>query len=192
METQEITENMFLPLPGVPPILITRTEGVYLHTSSGHRIIDASGGPMAVSIGYGRPEVAEAAGAAAVADYRPATKAEGKIKKGEGPLVLELVRTRDILAGLGKRKGERLLVGFAAETENLQDNARAKLERKGCDWIVANDPTASGGAFGDAPHSVHLLGPEGEVWCNAEPADKPALAAALLVYLITRPRRRVA
>jgi len=61
MEMQEVLDNMFLPLPGVPPVFITRTEGVYLHTSSGHRIIDASGGPMAVSIGYGRPEVADAA-----------------------------------------------------------------------------------------------------------------------------------
>ena len=61
MEMQEVLDNMFLPLPGVPPVLITKTEGVYLHTSSGHRIIDASGGPMAVSIGYGRPEVADAA-----------------------------------------------------------------------------------------------------------------------------------
>jgi adenosylmethionine-8-amino-7-oxononanoate aminotransferase len=52
---------MFLPLPGVPPILITKTEGVYLYESSGHRIIDASGGPMAVSIGHGRSEVADAA-----------------------------------------------------------------------------------------------------------------------------------
>lgn len=61
MEMQEVLDHMFLPLPGVPPILITKTEGVYLHTSSGHRIIDASGGPMAVTIGYGRQEVAEAA-----------------------------------------------------------------------------------------------------------------------------------
>ena len=64
MEMQEVVDNMFLPLPSVPPILITKTEGVYLHTSSGHRIIDASGGPMAVSIGYGRQEIAEAAAAA--------------------------------------------------------------------------------------------------------------------------------
>jgi len=64
MEMQEVVDNMFLPLPGVPPIFITKTEGVYLQTSSGHRIIDASGGPMAVSIGYGRQEIAEAAAAA--------------------------------------------------------------------------------------------------------------------------------
>jgi adenosylmethionine-8-amino-7-oxononanoate aminotransferase len=58
---QEVVENMFLPLPGLPPVFITKTEGVYLQDASGHRIIDASGGPMAVSIGYGRPEIADAA-----------------------------------------------------------------------------------------------------------------------------------
>jgi adenosylmethionine-8-amino-7-oxononanoate aminotransferase len=61
MEMQEVLDNMFLPLPGVPPILITKTEGVYLYDRSGRKIIDASGGPMAVSIGHGRPEVADAA-----------------------------------------------------------------------------------------------------------------------------------
>ncbi len=61
MEMQEVIDNMFLPLPGVPPILITKTEGVYLHDSFGRKIIDASGGPMAVNIGHGRKEVAKAA-----------------------------------------------------------------------------------------------------------------------------------
>ncbi len=61
MQPQEITDNMFLPLPGLPPVLITKTEGVYLYDGSGNRILDASGGPMAVTIGHGRPEVADAA-----------------------------------------------------------------------------------------------------------------------------------
>jgi adenosylmethionine-8-amino-7-oxononanoate aminotransferase len=61
MEMQEVFDNMFLPLPDVPPILITKTEGVYLHDSFGRTIIDASGGPMAVNIGHGRKEVGEAA-----------------------------------------------------------------------------------------------------------------------------------
>jgi adenosylmethionine-8-amino-7-oxononanoate aminotransferase len=61
MEMQEVVENMFLPLPGVPPLLITKTEGVYFYDSSGGKIMDASGGPMAVSIGHGRKEVADAA-----------------------------------------------------------------------------------------------------------------------------------
>lgn len=61
MEMQEVIENMFLPLPNVPPILIEKTEGVYLHDSFGRKILDASGGPMAVNIGHGRKEIAEAA-----------------------------------------------------------------------------------------------------------------------------------
>jgi adenosylmethionine-8-amino-7-oxononanoate aminotransferase len=61
MEMQEVYDNMFLPLPDVPPILITKTEGVYLHDSFGRTIIDASGGPMAVNIGHGRKEVGDAA-----------------------------------------------------------------------------------------------------------------------------------
>ena len=61
MEMKEVLENMFLPLPGVPPILITKAEGVYLEDVSGMRIIDATGGPMVVNIGYGRKEVAAAA-----------------------------------------------------------------------------------------------------------------------------------
>jgi len=61
MEMQEVIENMFLPLPDVPPLLITKTEGVYLHDAFGRKIIDASGGPMAVNIGHGRKEIAEAA-----------------------------------------------------------------------------------------------------------------------------------
>lgn len=61
MEMQEVVENMFLPLPGLPPLLITKTEGVYFYDSSGGKIMDASGGPMAVSIGHGRKEVADAA-----------------------------------------------------------------------------------------------------------------------------------
>jgi len=61
MEAQEVINNMFLPNPNVPPILIEKTEGVYLYESSGLKILDAAGGPMAVNIGYGRPEMAEAA-----------------------------------------------------------------------------------------------------------------------------------
>jgi phosphopantothenoylcysteine decarboxylase/phosphopantothenate--cysteine ligase len=93
-------------------------------------------------------------GAAAVADYRPAAVAEGKLKKGEGPLVLELVRTADILGGLGERKGERLLVGFAAETEELLPRARAKLAAKNLDLIVANEVSAG---FGGETNAAVLL-----------------------------------
>jgi phosphopantothenoylcysteine decarboxylase/phosphopantothenate--cysteine ligase len=75
---------------------------------------------------------------AAVADYRPAQQSPQKIKKTAAPVSLELERTPDILAALGQKRGNRLLIGFAAETENLRDYARQKLESKNCDMVVAN------------------------------------------------------
>jgi phosphopantothenoylcysteine decarboxylase/phosphopantothenate--cysteine ligase len=75
---------------------------------------------------------------AAVADFRPARRAEAKIKKDSAPKCVELEPTADILAELGQKKGSRLLIGFAAETGNLQEYARRKLETKNCDMVVAN------------------------------------------------------
>ena len=97
--------------------------------------------------------------AAAVADYRPAHAAEHKLKKSPGEMYLELERTEDILLSLGnmKRPGQ-LLVGFAAETEELLNNAADKLERKNLDWIVAN--TVSDG-FGTDTDKVTMLGRDG-------------------------------
>ena len=94
--------------------------------------------------------------AAAVADWRPAEMHGQKIKKsGEAPSIA-LVENPDILAQLAhhaQRPG--LLIGFAAETENLEENARAKLARKGCDWLVAND--VSQGVFGGDENEVVLF-----------------------------------
>jgi phosphopantothenoylcysteine decarboxylase/phosphopantothenate--cysteine ligase len=75
------------------------------------------------------------------------------------------------------------VVGFALETDRLLERAAAKRETKGMDWIVANDPTAPGGGFGEVPHTVHLLGPCGEVWRNEQPLGKDMLAAELLAQL---------
>jgi len=94
--------------------------------------------------------------AAAVADYRPAARREEKLKRGEGPLVLELEPTPDILAELGREKGKRILVGFAAETTGLAESARSKLARKGADMIVANDVTQEGAGF-DADTNIVTL-----------------------------------
>jgi phosphopantothenoylcysteine decarboxylase / phosphopantothenate---cysteine ligase len=89
--------------------------------------------------------------AAAVADYRPAAAKEKKIKRGEGSFTLELEPTPDILAELGQSaaatNGRRVLVGFAAETDRVAENARGKLERKSADMIVANDVTQEGAGF---------------------------------------------
>jgi phosphopantothenoylcysteine decarboxylase / phosphopantothenate---cysteine ligase len=94
--------------------------------------------------------------AAAVADYRPAAPHANKMKRGAERLTLELEPTPDILAELGREKGSRILVGFAAETTGLAENARAKLARKGADIIVANDVTQEGAGF-DADTNIVTL-----------------------------------
>jgi phosphopantothenoylcysteine decarboxylase/phosphopantothenate--cysteine ligase len=85
--------------------------------------------------------------AAAVSDYRPATTHDKKLKRGDGGLTLELEPTPDILAELGTQKGNRVIIGFAAETNNVAENARGKLARKSADMIVANDVTQEGAGF---------------------------------------------
>jgi phosphopantothenoylcysteine decarboxylase / phosphopantothenate---cysteine ligase len=75
---------------------------------------------------------------AAVADFRPSVESKQKIKKTAARVSLELEPTPDILEELGRKRGDRLLVGFAAETENLREYARRKLEAKNCDMVVAN------------------------------------------------------
>jgi phosphopantothenoylcysteine decarboxylase/phosphopantothenate--cysteine ligase len=98
--------------------------------------------------------------AAAVADWRVANAGEQKLKKtSAGVPPLQLVENPDILATISKLPGARpkLVIGFAAETENLIDNAKAKLARKGCDWIVANDVSPASGVMGGDRNTVHLL-----------------------------------
>jgi phosphopantothenoylcysteine decarboxylase / phosphopantothenate---cysteine ligase len=94
---------------------------------------------------------------AAVADYTPASVSAQKIKKGAASASIDLVPTEDILASLGSARGNRTLVGFAAETENLVENARGKLERKKLDMIVAND--VSSGVFGCDSAAVQVILP---------------------------------
>ena len=95
--------------------------------------------------------------AAAVADYRPAAVHANKIKRSEGRVTLDLEPTADILAELGRTKGHAVLIGFAAETRNLIENARDKLQRKGADMIVANDVTQEGAGFDTDTNIVTLV-----------------------------------
>jgi phosphopantothenoylcysteine decarboxylase / phosphopantothenate---cysteine ligase len=95
--------------------------------------------------------------AAAVADYRPAVRADSKIKKGKAPETLQLVRNPDILEELGKTKGRFLLVGFAAETGELLKNARKKLKGKNLDMVVANDVSKPGAGFDVDTNIVRLI-----------------------------------
>jgi phosphopantothenoylcysteine decarboxylase/phosphopantothenate--cysteine ligase len=85
--------------------------------------------------------------AAAVSDYRPAAAQRQKVKRGEHSFTLELEPTPDILAELGREKRDQILVGFAAETDSVAENARGKLTRKGAHMIVANDVTQEGAGF---------------------------------------------
>ncbi len=99
--------------------------------------------------------------AAAVADFRPARAEENKIKKTGADLKLSLVRTPDILAALGRRARGPILVGFAAETERIEDNARAKLQDKNLDMVVANDVSRPDVGFGSDFNRVFVITRDG-------------------------------
>ncbi|MGE5475030.1 MAG: bifunctional phosphopantothenoylcysteine decarboxylase/phosphopantothenate--cysteine ligase CoaBC [Bacteroidales bacterium] len=124
----------------------------------------------------GRLPVDVAVCAAAVADWTVSNAAKEKRKKEPGapPPAIELAPNPDILATLSERgpARPRLVVGFAAETEKVLDHAAAKLARKGCDWIVANDVSPASGTFGGDFNTVHLLTRAGaEPWPRASKAD---------------------
>ena len=107
------------------------------------------------------PEVHIAIFAAAVADYRPAEPAAQKIKKTGGEVTVRLEPNPDILAAAARKKGNRLIVGFAAETEKVAENARKKLKDKDADLIVANDVTAEGAGFDVDTNVVTLFARDG-------------------------------
>src|SRR5215813_7590742 len=122
--------------------------------------------------------------AAAVADWRAAKPQANKIKKGAGGSPkLALTENPDILATVAHdaRKRPRLVIGFAAETEHIIEHAKAKLSRKGCDWIVANDVSTEGGAMGGDRNTVHLVSAQGvESW---PPQSKEEVARALVARI---------
>ena len=125
--------------------------------------------------------------AAAVADYRPVKVAGSKIKKTGDRLTLELERTEDILGSARQVFGFRgRLVGFAAETENLVENARDKLRRKGCDLVIANDVSQPGIGFDSAENAVTLVLPSGREQVLPR-QSKTGLAAALMDVILALP-----
>jgi phosphopantothenoylcysteine decarboxylase/phosphopantothenate--cysteine ligase len=99
--------------------------------------------------------------AAAVADYRPVEQHPEKIKKSDAALTISLEPTTDILADIAKNKGQKIVVGFAAETERVAENARKKLVAKNADLIVANDVTAEGAGFDQDTNIVTLFSRDG-------------------------------
>ncbi|MGC4014304.1 MAG: phosphopantothenoylcysteine decarboxylase [Luteolibacter sp.] len=142
---------------------------------------------LAVGRHIGRMDIAVFA--AAVADYTPAQVEPQKIKKTGERLVLELVKTQDILGSARSPFGfEGTLVGFAAETENLEGNARHKLESKGCDLVVANDVSKPGIGFDSERNEVLLVYPEQSIPLPAE--DKVHLANHLAEAILELAARR--
>ncbi len=146
------------------PVAIPDPAGVRtVHVETARQMLDAVEAALPADI---------AVCAAAVADWRPAAEGGQKMKKrpGSAPPGLELVENPDILATISHLAKHRppLVVGFAAETENLIEHARAKLQRKGCDMIVANDVSAATGVMGGERNTVHIVTPEGvESWPEA-------------------------
>jgi phosphopantothenoylcysteine decarboxylase/phosphopantothenate--cysteine ligase len=129
--------------------------------------------------------------AAAVADYRMRRPATRKLKKGSPSLSLMLERTPDILASLAARKGRRLVVGFAAETHDVLEEARRKLREKRLDLIVANDVTAPGAGFGSDTNVVQLIAAGGST--EALPMlPKEEVAGRILDWVIAHRERRPA
>lgn len=121
--------------------------------------------------------------AAAVADFKPARCEPHKIKKGEGGAEIALVQTRDILASLGALEGRRfLLAGFAAETNDLVENARRKLERKRCDVLIANDVSGAEIGFESDENAVRLFFPYRES-VDLKKASKRELAGQIITIL---------
>ena len=149
-ETVLVSGPVDLPIPpGVQMIPVT----------SADEMLTASEGELPCDI---------AIFAAAVADWRAAEEKNQKIKKDKNSVAsLQLVKNPDILQAIAKRSSMRpkLVVGFAAETENLLDNAREKLKKKGCDLIVANDVSKARGVFGGEQNTVQLVSASGvESW----------------------------
>ncbi len=117
-------------------------------------------------------------GVAAVADYRPVDVADQKIKKDNDEMLIKLVKNPDILAAVGAIKNGPFTVGFAAETENLIDNARKKLKAKQVDMIVANNVSGEQSAFGNDTNAVTLIHKTGEI--ELKRVDKYLLAVQIL------------
>ncbi|MCA9088639.1 MAG: phosphopantothenoylcysteine decarboxylase [Planctomycetaceae bacterium] len=122
--------------------------------------------------------------AAAVCDYKPHTRIEGKISKVGGPVTLEMIETDDVLAELGASKDHRWVVGFALEAQNPRENALQKLRKKNCDWIVLNGPQA----IGSESNSVEFIAASGETVAHWQ-GPKSMVAADLIEWLDTHAAR---
>lgn len=118
--------------------------------------------------------------AAAVSDYRPVKAREGKRKRSDRSWKLELEPTEDILESLGGIKGQRMIIGFAVETEDVEKNALAKLAKKHCDMIVVNNPLEPGSAFDHDTNVVTIYSAAGKLYSSDGPESKRWIARRIL------------
>ena len=123
--------------------------------------------------------------AAAVADYKPKNYSTQKIKKAKNDFALELTRDNDILKELGSLKNKQILVGFAAESQNLKENALSKLEKKNLDYVVANDITSSDTGFASEDNKVIILSKDKEE-INLDKMSKEKIAENLFDIILKK------
>jgi phosphopantothenoylcysteine decarboxylase/phosphopantothenate--cysteine ligase len=170
------------------PVALPDPPGVRaVHVESADQMLAAC---LAAGLAAGLVDIAVCA--AAVADWKVACPSAAKIKKQPGaePPALALTPNPDILATLSRPGPQRpsLVVGFAAETENLVANAIDKRNRKGCDWIVANDVSSGAGTFGGERNTVHLISAAGvEDWPTMAKGDVALRLAGRIALHFGRP-----
>ena len=129
--------------------------------------------------------------AAAVADYRPKTVADNKMHKKDGDLSIELERTRDILASLGKKKKPgQVLIGFTMETEELIERARAKMKKKNCDYMIANNLKTPGAGFRGDTNVVTIISADGRDENALGLLSKEETAEEILKYCVREEKGR--
>ena len=129
------------------------------------------------------PKVDIAVLSAAVADYKPKTIAQSKIKKKDSEMNLELVKTSDVLETLGKQKAKQILVGFALETNNLIEYAQEKIKKKNLDFIVANSATEQGSGFGFDTNKITIIDQHNKI-TNFELKSKQEVAKDIVTFAL--------
>lgn len=164
---------------GADVLLVTGPSALPIPPNVAYQKVETTGEMLAACLeAYDKADIVIKA--AAVADYRPHDVAAQKIKKKtDDALTVVMDKNPDILKELGARKKQQILVGFAAETQNLLENAREKIVKKNLDMIVANDVTAAGAGFNADTNIVKFLFPDGRV-CSLEQMPKTAVAEKLL------------
>jgi phosphopantothenoylcysteine decarboxylase/phosphopantothenate--cysteine ligase len=166
------------------PVAIDDPPGVsVVKVESAQQMLEAVEGALPVDV---------AVFAAAVADWRVAQAGQQKLKKGSGgPPTFTMVENPDILATVARLPAKRpkLVIGFAAETSNVVDNAKVKLRQKGCDWILANDVSPQSGVFGGDSNTIHLVTAGGvESWPTQTKEEVAATLVARIAAELNEPQ----